>query len=132
MVNSLEVTISGEVSNTYYLPNDTVWDSHYCVDHYVAYNKPRNISLNLVNVETFQEITYPILEHVVTEKKVNWLARLLFVGTSKLYDVEHRQVGTKKVTWIKMRSGAKYMVDESASLIQNALDACVWTADVVK
>lgn len=132
-VNSIEVTVSGYVNNTYELPDDSVWESHFCDYHFVAYKYPKSFSVNLLNVETFREISYPILEHKIELKKISWLKRLVYAficpDKESLYNIEHKQIGVKTVTWLKMRSGDKYMVDESAMCIQNALDACVWNAD---
>ena len=132
MVNTLDVTISGEITDMYVLPNDSIWSFNYCTPYFKAYETPTHKTLNLVNIESFEEMEYPIVQYVITEKPYKWFKRFWFSGTSKLYNVERKELGTKKVTWVKMRSGEKYMIDESAMCIQNALDACVWTADLTK
>ncbi len=48
------------------------------------------------------------------------------------YDVDFEISGIKKVTYVKMRSGKTYMIDESAECLKNALDECVWSADFLK
>ena len=55
--------------------------------------------------------------------------KLLF-GSS--YDVDFKISSIKKVTYVKMRSGKEYMIDESVECLKNAIDGCVWTADFLK
>ena len=132
MLNTFDITESGYPVYDYKYPNGFYSSFSYNGYHgfWKPYNKVCIRTLNLVNVESFEELEFPILEKIVfTERPKSMFKKLLF-GSS--YDVDFKISSIKKVTYVKMRSGKTYMIDESVECLKNAIDACVWTADFLK
>lgn len=132
MLNTFDITESGYPVYDYKYPNGCYRSFSYKGYHgcWKSYNKVYTRTLNLVNVESFEELEFPILEKIVfTERPKSIFKKLLF-GSS--YDVDFKISSIKKVTCVKMRSGKIYMIDESAECLKNALDSCVWTAEFLK
>ena len=132
MLNTFDITESGYPVYDYKRPNGYYASFSYngYYGFWKSYNKVCTRTLNLVNVESFEELEFPILEKIVfTEQPKSKFKKLLF-GSS--YDVDFKISRIKKVTCVKMRSGKTYMIDESAECLKNALDSCVWTAEFLK
>lgn len=132
MLNTFDITESGYPLYDYRCPNGDYRSFSYngYYGFWKFYNKVCTRTLNLVNVESFEELKFPILEKIVfTERPKSIFKKLLF---GRSYDVDFKISRIKKVTYVKMRSGKTYMIDESAECLKNALDSCVWTADFLK
>lgn len=132
MLNTFDITESGYPVYDYKRPNGYYASFSYngYYGFWKSYDKVYIRTLNLVNVESFEELEFPILEKIVfTERPKSMFKKLLF-GSS--YDVDFKISRIKKVTYVKMRSGKTYMIDESAECLKNAIDGCVWTAEFLK
>lgn len=140
MINTIDLTISGMPVTFYRLPNGDFkdlkfkYDGEICYESWKKYDKPISITINLVNVESFNQLSYPIVDIKVASKKITWWQRFWYDGWNAdvLYDIKIDVVDVKNVTYVKMRSGDKFIVDESVDFLKNALDGCVWTADFLK
>ena len=128
MVNTIDLTLSGYPSNGFRLPNGN-W--RWCATYWHPCKTPQMKTVNLVNIETFEQFTYPIIELHIKEKPISWLKKFWwsFWNDDKIYDISIKTVGMKTVTNVTLRSGKTLMADESVDCLKNALDACVWTAD---
>ena len=132
MLNTFDITESGYPVYEYRYPNGFYRSFLYDGYHgfWKSYSKVCTRTLNLVNIESFEELEFPILEKIIfTERPKSKFKKLLF-GSS--YDVDFKISSIKKVTYVKMRSGKTYMIDESVECLKNALDGCVWSADFLK
>ena len=132
MINTFDITESGYPVYDYKRPKG--FYSSFSYDGYYGfwkfYDKVHTTTINLVNVESFKELEFPIVEKIIfTERPKSMFKKLLF-GSS--YDVDFKISSIKKVTYVKMRSGKEYMIDESVECLKNAIDGCVWTADFLK
>lgn len=135
MINTLDVTVSGYPENKITLPNG---DWKYlslvndCGLYWRQYNKPRTLTLNLVNIESFETLVYPLIEYSVKDKPISWFKKFWYDGWNydKIYDISIKQIGFKTLTKVYMRSKVSFIIDESAECLKNALDACVWNADI--
>lgn len=135
MVNTLDVTLSGYPENTIQLPNGdwtylSLVNGYECYWH--QYKKPKTITLNLVNIESFETLEYPLIEYSVKEKPISWFKKFWYDGWNygKIYDINIKQIGSKALTRVYMRSKQSFIIDESVECLKNALDACVWNADI--
>jgi hypothetical protein len=141
MLNTLDITVSGYPEYYCIDPDGKVIDFK-CGDYHSFwkfYSEIQTVTLNLVNVESFKELHFPVIERIdFTEKQAvkgksslrKWLYK--FFVLTYVYDIDVKQAGIKKVTYVKMRSGESYMIDESTECLKNALDGCVWTAEFLK
>ena len=95
------------------------------------YKKPTTKTLNLINVESFESLSYPIVDIAVKSKPVPWLKRFWYAGwnNSKLYSTSINVTGMKTVTKVTMRSKDTYIIDESVQCLKNAIDNSVWNID---
>lgn len=140
MINTIDVTISGMPVIFYRLPNGDFKDLKFnhdgkiCYESWKKYDKPISITINLVNVESFKQLSYPIVDIKVASKKTTWWQRFWNDGLNNdvLYDIKIDVVDVKNVTYVKMRSGDKFIVDESVDFFKNALDGCVWTTEFLE
>ena len=134
MINTLDITISGFPDYEFELPNGN--SRYFHLNEFIHYWHPykgaKVISINLVNVESFIAVKYPLVNIKITPKKISTFKKLLFDGWNddKLYDIAIDVIGIKDVTAITMRSGQKFIADESVDCIKNAIDACIWDADI--
>ena len=133
MVNTLDVTLSGY---PVYDLRDPCGGLHFlseCSIHAAWKSTPsKTTTLNLVNIESFRELVYPVVEVKFTENKISLLKKLWYVMALpdyKVFTLSIKVIGEKKVTEVTMRSKERFLVDESAECLKNALDACIWTAD---
>ena len=134
MVNTLDVTVSGYPENKIQLPNG---DWRYlilingcengCECYWSQYKKPMTMTLNLVNIESFETLAYPLIEYSIKEKPISWFKKIWY---DKIYEIGVKQIGLKVLTKVYMRSKKSFIIDESAECLKNALDACVWNADI--
>ena len=130
MVNTLDVTVSGYPENKIRLPNG---DFRYlilingCECYWCQCKKPKTITLNLVNIESFETLTYPLIEYNIKEKPISWFKKIWY---DKIYEIGIKQIGLKVLTKVYMRSKKSFIIDESAECLKNAIDACVWNADI--
>lgn len=135
MVNTLDVTVSGYPENTITLPNGN-WKYLSSVNNFNfywhQYKKPKTLTLHLVNVESFETLVYPLIEYSVKDKPISWFKKFWYDGWNyaKIYDINIKQIGFKTLTKVYMRSKVSFIIDESAECLKNALDACVWNADI--
>ena len=135
MINTLDVTVSGYPENTITLPNGD-WKYLSSVNNFnfywCKYKKPKTLTLHLVNVESFETLTYPLIEYSVKDKPISWFKKFWYDGWNyaKIYDISIKQIGFKTFTKVYMRSKKSFIIDESAECLKNALDACVWNADI--
>ena len=135
MVNTLDATLSGYPENRIQLPNGD-WIYLSLVNDYGLYwrqyNKPKTMTLHLVNIEWFETLTYPLIEYNIKEKPISWFKKIWYDGWNyaKIYDINIKQIGFKTLTKVYMRSKVSFIIDESAECLKNALDACVWNADI--
>ena len=132
MLNTFDITESGYPLYDYKYPNGFYKSFSYngYYGYWKFYDARHTTTVNLVNVESFEELEFPVVEKIVfTERPKSKFKKLLF-GSS--YDVDFKISSIKKVTYVKMRSGKTYMIDESAECLKNALDGCVWTAEFLK
>ena len=133
MINTLDVTISGSYAIGYFLPNGTYryFDFEKYDGYWKKYTKAKTKTLNLINVESFESISFPIVNIDISHKPVSAFKRFLYSGwdDDKIYDVKIEIVNFKDVTKLKTRSGETMLIDESVECLKNAIDACVWCAD---
>ena len=135
MVNTFDVTVSGYPENTIMLPNGD-WKYLSSINNFnfywCQYKKPKTLTLHLVNVESFETLVYPLIEYSVKDKPISWFKKFWYDGWNyaKIYDINIKQIGFKTLTKVYMRSKASFIIDESAECLKNALDACVWNADI--
>ena len=132
MINTFDITESGYPVYDYRYPNGFYRSFSYNGYHgfWKSYNGANVTTINLVNVESFKELEFPIVEKIIfTERPKSMFKKLVF-GSS--YDVDIKISSIKKVTYVKMRSGKEYMIDESVDCLKNALDGCVWSAEFLK
>ena len=83
-------------------------------------------TVNTLQVAYFKEIEVPIVRVSCKRKKgVGALKAWWWRGwdNDKVYDIEVKELGKKKVTMLKMASGETYYVDEPAELFRSALDS---------
>lgn len=140
MINTIDLTISGMPVIFYRLPNGDFKDLKFKYDgetyyeSWKKYDKPIFTTINLINIESFKQLSYPIVDIKIASKKTTWWQRFWYDGwnADALYDIKIDVVDVKNVTYVKMRSGDKFIVDESVDFLKNALDGCVWTADFLK
>ena len=134
MINTLDVTVSGYPDWEIKLPNGSYKIFHIEDDSsfWRPYKSPQTKTVNLVNIETFRPLTFPLVEINIKEKPVSWLKKFWYSSwdDDKIYDIDVKVVGTKTVTQVFMRSKDSFMIDESVECLKNAIDACVWTADI--
>ena len=135
MVNTLDVTLSGYPESTIQLPNGD-WtyliSVNGCECYRRQFEKPKTMTLHLVNIESFETLEYPLIEYSVKEKPISWFKKFWYDGWNydKIYDINIKQIGLKVLTKVYMRSKQSFIIDESAECLKNALDACVWNADI--
>ena len=132
MLNTFDITESGYPLYEYKCPNNFYRSFSYngYYGYWKFYDKIYTTTVNLVNIESFKALEFPIVKKIIfTEQPISKFKKMLF-GSS--YDVDFEISGIKKVTYVKMRSGKTYMIDESAECLKNALDSCVWTAEFLK
>ena len=133
-INTLDVTISGYPDNEFRLPNGQYEFFHCngCSCFWNPYREPITKTLNLVNIEWFEPFNYPLVEIYCKEKPVSWFKKFWYSGwqNDKLYDIDIKVVGEKTVTRVIMRSKTSFFIDESVECLKNAIDACVWNADI--
>lgn len=129
-INTLDVTLSGYPTREYRLPNgDWQYFRHNKFEYFwKPYKKPTTKTLNLINVESFESLSYPIVDISVESKPVSWLKRFWYAGwnNSQLYSTSINVIGMKTVTKVTMRSKETYIIDESVQCLKNAIDNCVW------
>lgn len=134
MINTINVTVSGCPYSEYRLPNGKYkqftfqgYDQYWHV-----YKAEKSFDMNLLNIETFEKQVYPIVDICCKEKPVPWLKKFWWSGwrDDLLYDVSIKLKQLKEVTFVTMRSGRGFYIDESVDCLKNALDASVWTADI--
>lgn len=132
-MNTFDITESGYPVYDYKYPNGFYHSFSYDGKYYgfwKSYDKVHTLTINLVNVESFYELEFPIVEKIIfTERPKSMFKKLLF-GSS--YDVDIKISSIKKVTYVRMRSGKEYMIDESVDCLKNALDGCVWSAEFLE
>ena len=140
-LNTFDITESGYPVYHCIDPDGEVIDFK-CGDYYSFwkfYDKIQTTTINLVNVESFKELHFLVIDRIDFIKKQaikdkssfkKWLYK--FFVSAYVYDIDVKQAGIKKVTYVKMRSGDTYFIDESAECLKNALDSCVWTADFLE
>ena len=141
MLNTFDITESGCPAYHYIDPDGEVRDFK-CGGYYSFwkfYDEVKTTTINLVNVESFKELDFLVIERIdFIEKQAvkdkssfkKWLYK--FFVSEYVYNVDVKQAGIKKVTYVKMRSGDTYLIDESVECLKNAIDGCVWTADFLK
>lgn len=133
MTNTLDVTMSGYPAIGYRFPNGTYRYFQYknYISYWKEYHEHKHKTLNLLNVESFELVCFPIVSISFLDKHASKFKRFWYDGwyDDKLYDVNIELIGIKNVTSLKMRSGDKMLVDESVDCLKNAIDACIWTAD---
>ena len=135
MINTFDVTVSGYPENKITLPNGD-WKYLSSVNNFDfywrQYKKPKTLTVHLVNVESFETLTYPLIEYSVKDKPISWFKKFWYDGWNyaKIYDINIKQIGFKTLTKVYMRSKVSFIIDESAECLKNALDACVWNADI--
>lgn len=135
MLNTLDVTISGYPIDECQDPAGYWHVLSYNGSHefWHFYRSPQKFTINLVNIEKFSELEFPVIDTVnFTEKPMSKFKKWFYKGWLDLYDIDIKVSKMKKVTYVKMRSGESYMIDESAECLKNALDGCVWTAEFLK
>lgn len=131
--NTFDITISGYPLNDIMLPNGSFQPFH--LNGYSAFWKPYNKSIvetiNLVNVETFLSLSYPIVKITINEKPISKFKKFWYDGwdNTKVYDIDIQAIDIKHVTYVTMRSKQTLLIDETCECLKNALDACIWTAD---
>lgn len=132
MTNTLDVTVSGYLSDELQYPNCR-WFPFKHNDfrcYFQPYTHKNMFTLNLAQVETFHETNAPVLDKVVFhEKQMSKLKKWWFSDwcPEKIYDVEYHVKEIRAFTFVKMRSGTTFLVDESVECLKNALDGCIWT-----
>lgn len=135
MTNTLAVTLSGFPDTEIRLPNGN-WRWLYPIDgverYWHQYKQPKSKILNLVNIESFEAFSCPLIECTIKEKPISRFMKFWWSGWNDdaIYDINIKVVGTKTGTKVYMRSGESFTIDESVECIENALDACIWTADI--
>ena len=135
MVNTIDVTVSGYPKSEIYLPNGNC--IYFIYEDYHSFwrtcKSPDIKTLNLVNIESFKQLSFPLADIKITPKKnVSWVKRFWYAGwkDEKIFDIDIKVIGMKDVTLVKTRSGEHLYVDESTECLKNALDASVWFADI--
>ena len=134
-INTFDITISGDVRYGYYLPNGDYADFYFNGDYafWKSYDNVQTLTLNLANIESFKKLSFPIVKITAKPKKINAFKKWWYSGCiEKLYDINIKLISIKDVTYIKMRSGKTYMIDESVECLKNAFEGCVWTADFLE
>ena len=82
-------------------------------------------TVNALQISTFKEIEVPIVEvKCVRKPGVGRLRAWWWRGwdNSKVYDIEVKEVGKKKITMLKLSSGDVHYVNEPAEVFRNAID----------
>ena len=134
MINTLDITMTGHPAYEFRLPNGD-WRFFYA-DGFEFFWKPYKKlivkTINLVNVESFEPFTYPLVNIDIKDKPISKFKKFWLSGwnNDKLYSIDIKVVGMKTVTKISMRSKETFIVDESVECIKNAIDACVWNAEI--
>ena len=134
-INTFDITISGNAQYGYCLSDGNYVDFYF--NGYYAFWKSNDnvqtLTLNLANIESFKKLSFPIVKIVVKPKKINAFKKWWYSGcVEKLYDISINLISIKNVTYIKMRSGRTYLIDESVECLKNAFEGCVWTADFLE
>ena len=135
MFNTLDVVLSGFPQDIYRFPNGG-WRQFklngYNATYWHPYEKPSTMTINLVNIETFCQFIYPIVSIEINKKPISLLKQWWYENwrDDKIYDTSIKVLSYKIGTQLNMRSGKIFYVDEDTECIKNALDACVWNADI--
>lgn len=81
-------------------------------------------TLNAACIETFKELTFPIVKIEIVDKGCGLFKRWWWKGCRDniLFDVKITKVDEKKVTLIKTVSGITYMVDQTYDEVKAAVD----------
>lgn len=140
MLNTIDITESGCPITFYRLPNGSFNDLEFKHNGEIyrcawkKYDKSIVRTINIINIESFNELSYPIVDIKITNKNVSWWKKFWYSDWKPeiLYDIKINVIEMKNVTYIKMRSGNKFMVDESSDFLKNALDVCVWSTDFLE
>ena len=134
MYNIIEVIESGCPYDEYISPNGEYkrFDFDGYREYWHAYKDKKSFAVNLLNIETFEKRVYPIVDICCKEKPVSWLKKFWWSGwrDDLLYDVSIKVLDMKEVTFVTMRSGRRFYIDESVECLENALDVSAWTADI--
>ena len=135
-INSLDVTVSGCPCDFIYDPNGDmrhIIHGKTILQWFEPYKVTSTFALNLVEIEIFQQRTYPLVEIWYDDvfKGKSWFYKFWWNGWKEQYTLNYKITGYKNVTMIKMRSEKVYYIDESKECIENALDACVWNSDFI-
>ena len=127
---AIDVTVSGSLKSGYRLPNGNI---KYFVDKSdVPYDvwktaSPRKFKLNALNIETFSERKYPMVDISVKKKDISKFAEFFYkdLFDEKVYDVTIKPVGEKTVTEVRTSSGSVFYFDEGVSVFENALNGII-------
>ena len=132
MINTFDITISGYLKSFVRRPDGRLeyftYDGYH--EFWQFYKNYETMTLNLVNIESFKQLKFPIIDKVIfKEKPMSMFKKLI---TENIYDIKYTVTSFKDVTYVKMRSGTTYLVDESVECLKNALDSCIWSDAFLK
>lgn len=121
----IDITVSGYSQDVFLTPNgniryfrDPITGKRYEVWHDCGKIEKRRV--NVMNIESFMPVSYPVVEVNFKRKKLSWWKRFLFSDTDITYDIDINDIGVKNVTILHMVSGNKLIVDQTAAVFEKA------------
>ena len=135
MFNTFDITLSGYPYHEVEYPNGD-WHFLHMEDdgiseYWHAYKSPKTKTVNLLNIESFHSIICPVVKFKWIDRNMSWWKKFWFAvleDNDKIWKLDIKVLGQKEATVVKMRSGDKFIIDESAECLKNAIDSSVWTA----
>jgi len=125
----IDAVVSGYTDDSFRLPNGYL---HYFKDDdnkifnvWKTYEKPMAFKLNALQIEYFQQQTYPIIEIKCRRKNISKFKEWWWTNWNddKIYDIEINKVGEKTVTMVKTVSGKIMYLDQDVSAVETAVDS---------
>lgn len=87
-------------------------------------DRPTESRINLMSIEEIKPLEYPTFSAKITSFKTPWWKLRSFCEEKDLYSVEFVRTGTKKVTYLRMPSGPKFVDQDCAEILQ-AVQECM-------
>lgn len=127
----IDVIISGYIVDSYRLPNGHICtfldENRHAYSVWKEDEKPISFKLNAVQIEYFQQQTYPIVEVETKRRNISKLREWWWTGWNdeKIWDVNVKKIGEKTVTMIKTISGKIMYLDQDVSVVEKAINSIV-------
>lgn len=127
----IDAIVSGYIVDSYRLPNGHIRtfldENGHVYRVWKKDEKPLSFKLNAVQIEYFQQQTYPIVEVEAKRRNISKLREWWWTSWNdeKIWDVNVKKIGEKTVTMIKTISGKIMYLDQDVSIVEKAINSIV-------